>query len=367
MKNKLFLIFGTRLQPEKLFYLIPIVELVKRDYNICFLNITPLFPSIPQEFKLKKVHEDTVTYKDIKNLSEIEQLLRKFERKNIVALEGGWRLKEQRKVIVYLKKRSVFTISLNILPTNKPNYFAILTNFIKNSFVTHRDYADAIIVDGAYKRKYFESLGYKNIWSLHSHIFEEFLNRKCVPLLTENQDFILYVDQNFSGHPDFEWFKIPKGSFNDFYGELDVFLKNLSLEYNLPVKIALHPTSDEEIYKDFFPKFEFSKNDTFKLMNNSKFIVGHYSGALDFAILLKKKILLIAISDKISSKIADNQLIFANKTGVTNINLPFRAKHFYFKDVTSERYINSFIKETNSPEHSFASLFFNKLNKNAIG
>lgn len=356
-------ILSTRYQPSALFNLISIKDFCKHNFNITFINITKLYPNIPQTFELKEIYKETVTYLNIESIHELHTIIEKEDKASQIALFIGWVIKEQSEIINLFKSKSIFTISLNLLPINKPNYKALISNHLKNLLLQPKNLTDAIIVDGYYKTLLFKAMGYKNIWSIHSHIYEEYNRHKETSSLTEEQPYILYIDQNFSQHPDFKWFNINKESFGAYYTEVKNILLEYAEHFNMPVKIALHPTADEDYYKKEFPNFELIKGNTFELINYAKLVIGHYSNIIDYAILSKKKIVLIDIPHKISQKISDNQKIYSNKTGIKSVSPKSETlENKNGSESKLNKYIHLFIKAKDSPKQSFSNIFFMHLN-----
>jgi hypothetical protein len=355
-------ILGIRLQPLIFFNLIPIKEFQNKGYAITFINITKIFTQIPQDFNLQKINNNFITYEDASDVKDLNKIVKP----NSIAIQAGWQLPETTKVIKHLNQKSIFTITLNLLPINKPNYPAIVYNNVKRKILHPQNLSDAIIVDGYYKELLFRSLGYKkNIWPIHSHIYEQYLQNQEKIKKTIKHNYIVYIDQNFIEHPDFNWFNISKKSFIDYYNELHEFLHKISKQMDLPIKIALHPTANEATYKKYFPVFELVKRDTFNLIHNSMLVIGHYSGAIDYAILSKKKILLVKIPVTISEKISTNQKSYSKKTMIKAISLPFKgnvSKLIKNNNWKRNKYIHKFIKSKNSPQKSFSDIFFMHIN-----
>lgn len=362
LKKELFII-GIRLQPSILFSLLSIDILKENEFNIHFLNITSLFKEVPQELCINHIEGEKVSYKDISEIKDMEIILEP----NSIAIITGWIPTGNSLVTDILKKKAIYSIHLNLLPVNKPNYIAIGFNYIKHINSCSLNQYNAVIVDGYYKELLLKALCRKSqIWSIHSQIFESYYLNQEGNTKTGEGDQIIYVDQNLSEHPDFKWFNITKGSFNEYYIELNNTLKIISNQAQLPLKIALHPTANIITYKKLFPDFEIIKGETFNLIHNAKLVIGHYSGAIDYAILAEKKIVLIEIPKTISKKIYLNQKIYANKTGIETIKLPFAGdlmKSSRLNTKKREKYIHLFIKSKNSPNSRFTDIFIEHIDR----
>ncbi|MCU4158137.1 hypothetical protein J1N10_19340 [Carboxylicivirga sp. A043] len=361
MSKQTIYVFGTRLQPEKILNLISIEELKKRYISMIFIDTTKLYHSIPQDFKMEKISDNIIEYYDIDKFDDLNKLFFQTDNCHSYAIIAGWILAEQQEIIKYLKSKKLHTITLNLLPVNKPSYSSLYYNYLKSFFSKPKYLPDSMIVEAAYKEKLLKSMGHKDIWPIHSHIYE---TNYTISRLSTNKS-IVYIDQNFSEHPDFKWFSIKKESFSKYYQDVYKLLLRYSFKYKLPITIALHPTSDIDKYKKLFPKATLVKGKTFKLINEAKVVFGHYSGALEFGILLNKPMLTFKIPKYLGAKINYNQEVFNRKTRINNISVfstKLRLPNMMNQKKRSQ-YIHRYIKSKNSPKASFADIFFTKLNE----
>ena len=83
-----------------------------------------------------------------------------------------------------------------------------------------------------------------------------------------------------------------------YYYEIAQFLRNLELHTGLSVIIALHQTNNSIEFEQVFHGFQKLQRKTKDLVKKANFVVGHYSTALSFAVLLNKPILLIQFPEK---------------------------------------------------------------------
>ena len=357
MSIKLFII-ATRQQPSYIFNLINIDEFKESGINISFINITKLQNSVPQDFIVNKQgFNDTIEFYEPSDYTEFYSIAEFDTDDKVYFLFTGWTITNN-KILDYCNDNNIHTILLNIIPVNKTSLIYIIYNRIKGFFINRKSLYNSVIVDGNYKKEFHKSIGYSDIWEIHSHVYEEYLKN----MNNESTDsYLLYVDQNFSNHPDFKWFDIDVNSFKDYYISINDFLQKQSVLYGLPVKIALHPTSDIELYKKIFHDFELCKGQTFKLMNNAKVIYGHYSNSLDYSILLNKHVILIDINKALSKKLSTNQKIFSRKINLKPINLNTYESIITKGNNDFSNYIDKFIKPKNSLQKSFSTILLEKL------
>jgi len=101
--------------------------------------------------------------------------------------------------------------------------------------------------------------------------------------------YIVYLDQDLFGHPDFFIKKRKPIVDKKFYLDINKFLFLIKKKYKCEIKIALHPKS--KIKKNFFIKeYDCYLNRTAELVKESKHVIMHYSTAVSFGVLFKKPI-----------------------------------------------------------------------------
>ena len=354
---KLFII-STRQQPSYIFNLININEFVQANIDISFINITKLQNKVPQNFKVeKKNYENIIDFYAPDNYNDFYSIFNFNKENKYYFLFTGWTINNEI-ILNFCKQKKIYTILLDLIPVNKFSYISIISNNIRSIFLKKSILYNSVIVGGHYKILFYKSIGYNDVWEIHTHIFEEYI-KNINNVKTDS--YLLYIDQNFLKHPDITWFNIDINSFEHYYTLINSFLKKQSTLYNLPVKIALHPTSDIKLYRKMFPNFMLYKNKTFNLMNNAKIIYGHYSNSLDYAVLIRKPMVLIDIENSLSPKLSNNLHTFANKIGIKPIN-PHRKDKVLTTDHNSyHNYIYRFIKSKKNLTTTFSSILLDHI------
>lgn len=107
-----------------------------------------------------------------------------------------------------------------------------------------------------------------------------------------SRPFILFIDNYFPLHPDFEFFYKKKlmGA-EEYQKSLCDFFDFLEKKYHMPVIIAAHPKSDYNI--NTFNKREIIKYDTVNLVIKSSFVILHASNSISYILLANKPLLMI--------------------------------------------------------------------------
>lgn len=103
--------------------------------------------------------------------------------------------------------------------------------------------------------------------------------------------YMVFLDQYIPFHPDLAATGYQIDS-NSYYYNVEKILDGLSEALNLEVIIAAHPKAD---YKNlpYFNRYKIFYNLTIPLIYFSDLVVGHFSSSLSFAVLERKRIVLI--------------------------------------------------------------------------
>ena len=130
---------------------------------------------------------------------------------------------------------------------------------------------------------------------IHSNNYDIYLENERVNL---REDYILYLDQYFPFHPDFE-FSQQKNVFekNEFYENLRIFFEKIEKIYDLEVVISAHPKSFYEDKPGLFGNRRIIKNiNSLSAIIDASLVIVHNSSALDFAVLYNKNMIFLTSS-----------------------------------------------------------------------
>lgn len=136
----------------------------------------------------------------------------------------------------------------------------------------------------------------KNIY-VHSIDFDEYLkNRKYKTAENEDQSgpYILFVDQNFFDHSDQVNFCNNQKWINDeetFIEEMHNFLDEVEKQFSLKVVVAAHPSKAARI-KELYNGREIVYGNTCGYIKNAEYVIACCSGAIGYAVLYRKKMLI---------------------------------------------------------------------------
>lgn len=134
----------------------------------------------------------------------------------------------------------------------------------------------------------------------HAMDYENFLDmeyQKKKVDLEINGEYILYVDQGMTNHPDFYKYaekSIDESIKKDYISRINDFFSMLEKKINCPVVIAGHPRVDYS--QNIYISRKVIKNNTQMLISKAKLVLIMYSTAFDYVVLYKKPF--IAVEDQ---------------------------------------------------------------------
>lgn len=132
---------------------------------------------------------------------------------------------------------------------------------------------------------------------LHTYDYDVFLKNKYYENSSQNinlkQPYILFIDQNFFDHKDQvnagmkKW--IPDET--QFIIEMRRFLDEVERQFGLPVIVAAHPVTCKRI-KEIYGERKIVYGNTCEYTANAKLVISNSSGAMGFAVMHRKPLLL---------------------------------------------------------------------------
>ncbi|MDK2954752.1 MAG: hypothetical protein PWQ57_248 [Desulfovibrionales bacterium] len=176
------------------------------------------------------------------------------------------------------------------------NIIDYLFRYIKPCWLNIKD-ADICLVLGGQRYVAQEPIGAatKIIYG-HAFDYDLFLKRK-LPSGDLKENIAVFLDEYAPYHPDDVNAGVTSIDATTYYGRLNNFFNKLEQETGLQVVVAAHPRSDYELHGNVFGKRRLEKGQTIDLIAQAKLVVAHMSTAVNFAILMKKPILLFATEE----------------------------------------------------------------------
>ena len=159
---------------------------------------------------------------------------------------------------------------------------------------------------------------------------------------------------------------------DNYYPIINYGLNKIANSFNLNIKIAAHPSSN---YKTKSVKFKFplERNNTFNLIRDADVIVGHSSTVLQYAVLMKKPIILVTTDEIQKAYYAKHWKQLINSLAITLgkkvINLNHISDQNNFEDYLGvdhkkyELYVENFIKSKGSSEKKLWNIIIEHIEK----
>ena len=232
--------------------------------------------------------------------------------------------------LVYRKYFSDFTKMLI-----KMNFFKIIKavlNFFKNRFVILINPNPSLaFISGTHEEKRFKKKT--------KIIYSNCLDYNLIIKLSEkviNKNYIVFLDQNATDHPDFKLsnkkdFNLVTITSKEYWIRIKDILDDLIQKNKKKAIICLHPKTSKKqmlFIKNFFSrdkKISIKTKNTLRYVAQSDTVITHTSTALQFAISLYKKIILLKFDDLVRPE--HNYIIFyANHLGSNKSRNIFKGK-----------------------------------------
>ena len=191
--------------------------------------------------------------------------------------------------------------------------------------------------------------------NIHSANYDFYLDNKNLEL---KEDYILYIDQYFPFHPDFN-FSQQKNTFekNEFYENLRFFFDKIEKIYDTKVVISAHPRSNYQDKPGLFGNRRLIKNyNSSSAIFNARFVIVHTSNALDFAILYNKQMIFLTSSSFKNTWEGEVIDSYANLFNVESVDCKenFIDLSPYLTNINSYKsYIHKYIKSDTSKNNKF--------------
>lgn len=201
---------------------------------------------------------------------------------------------------------------------------------------------------------------------LHTWNYEKYIRNLSKKELPLTGNYIVYLDQAFANHPDFKRRGIiifeDVNAVNDYYNKMKHFFDVIEEHYQLPVKIAGHPSG---FYKgDEFGNRDVIVGQTEELISSARLVIVCYSTSVSFAALYKKPIMLInnfylkKVND-IQNNIMAFQICFKTEPMFIEEIDNVKIDNYLLKDMcVMESYVRNYVKEDSSPDKCYWDIVF---------
>mgnify|MGYP001337511234 CR=1 FL=1 len=247
------------------------------------------------------------------------------------------------------------------LVRNPISFVTKLISFVKNKInhINSKKFDPDYLVVGGTKSLANIDEKKTSIIKAHNFDYDHFIEGEHVKL-NKNSNFLVFLDEDAAYHSDYKKLNLkPFVKADNYYPIIDNGLNKIAKSLNLNIKIAAHPRSN---YENKSVKFKFPtiKNNTFELIRDADVVVGHSSTVIQYALLLKKPIIIVTTDEIQKASYAKHwkQLInsLALTLGKEVINLNNLSNLNNYKNYLNvdhkkyDLYIENFIKIKGSPE-----------------
>lgn len=187
----------------------------------------------------------------------------------------------------------------------------------------------------------------KNVIFSHSFDYNNYLDSIDLTKPIKD-DYIVYIDQMYTTHPEWDFLNVPTFIDKNFYDYLELFFKILRKKYNKKIIFCAHPKAKKN--DKYLERFENVVIDQLDIYSKyADLVVGHDSIGINYPILYKKPLYLLIMPGMELTNKLDNIKLMSEILGCNLIDI----KNFEFKNLEDikpvdnekyEKYIRDYIK-----------------------
>ena len=339
--------------------LLSINNYIKLGYTINIFDLTPLFYK-----KYESINNNSINYFLINEYLEFKEKFEKIRPDFVFSLINpsvdSFFIKF--KILNFIKRKCII---IDFRSINLPYHTNLFTKI--KILIKYLIFSPWIIVKPHYsyitniKSRYY--LSGKPIFG-HEFDFDSYLLSKSNDIKNFKFNYILFLDEDNVFHTDFIYLD-KKSPFTEdiYFYEVNKMLDYLKKYYNLNILVQLHPRANPNISKLFY-KHQLSNLRTADAIKNASIVVSHCSTALQFAVLFKKPIILMKVSQMTPiylnliynfSRLLKTKVISYNDCNLIVDELLIDNKLY-------EKYKDTYIKYPNSPYLFSYEIIINNLN-----
>lgn len=317
-------------------------------------------------FAINNLQNNTV-FIDFLGLSSVETKLRKAARTRgkLVQLKLGNPPKSK------FNKNNQQLIRTYLNPINfAKKLISIFKNKVKN-FRAKKYFPDYLVVGG---NESMLGINNKKISIIKAHNFDyDYYLKKGHTKSNKDNKFLVFLDDDAAYHWDYKKLKIkPYVTADNYFPIIDAGLDKIAKSLKLNIKIAAHPRSN---YADRILRYKHQiiENKTHELINDADVVIAHSSTSLQFAIVMKKPIIIVT-TDEIEKKFHSRYFshlinLTASKLDkkVINLSQSFNVnnwrEYLNIDHKKYEKYIENYVKTKGSPEKMSWDIIIEHLEK----
>ncbi len=244
-------------------------------------------------------------------------------------------------------------------PRKIPKYF-------QNKIYQNKIQPDYCVLGGTFSENAIHSSKVKKIYA-HNFDYDFLLKQKNENPI--NMDYAIFLDSFEAYHADFDLLNIKRTvTAKNYYKTMNNGLKKIGKILDIKIIVAAHPRSDYENrpFRYLLPIF---KEKTFELIANASLVITHASSAIQWAILLKKPIILVSTDEVERGDSMQYLQGIAQELGksIWNLNRDLEQMKFRHDMQINEQkyksYIEKYVKISNSPEKPVWEIVIDQLER----
>jgi len=204
----------------------------------------------------------------------------------------------------------------------------------------------------------------QKIWA-HALDYDFYLNDQKSDARTE--DIAIFVDIYLPFHPDIlqRGMSAPVAT-EEYYSLLCNFFDCVEEKLGIKVVIAAHPRSHYEEEGDFFQGRRIARGKTSELVRKAKFVILHYSTAINFPVLYKKPMIFVTTESLLMTIFGRKADHFASYFGKTPINISRELNidledELFVDEEKYDKFKHDFIKKEGSEELPYWQIVSKKI------
>ncbi len=184
-----------------------------------------------------------------------------------------------------------------------------------------------------------------------------------------NTEYLIFLDSDEPYHSDYVSLGIkPYATAKNYFPSINAGLSDISEVLGFNVRIAAHPRSDFN-NKSIKYSFPILKDQTFELIKQARVVVAHCSASLQWAIIMRKPIILVTTDEINSSSQKQTIDAFANFLGKGVVNMDRIPKdinwntQLFVDENKYNNFVETYVKQFGTPEKPFWEIVIDRMEK----
>ena len=244
------------------------LKILEKNFKVEYCNVGYLHSNKPLEEESQQLSKKLVkiyTFKKYKEL--LRYTLNKNKNEYIIDLSSNNNLLYLLiKKLMHLKGLKEIKVFLGDYVETKTSIrkriFILLKkirhkNLLRSYFLTLKTLILKKIINLKYYHYFYSGIinsSEQNFTYSHCIDYNQYLELRESRREENSKKYIVFLDQAYTEHPEFEFVKTPNFVSDDYYDKLQIFLKKLSEYYNREVIFCAHPRSKKD--SSYLKKFK---------------------------------------------------------------------------------------------------------------